>query len=82
MVSFMPWLFYPQGKSPCYPLDRRLGGPQSCSVCSGEEKNFQSLLRLEPLIIQPVAQHYTTELTQLQILSIFVIPNLLSVVIF
>jgi hypothetical protein len=23
------------------PLDRRLGGPQSCSGCGGEEKNSQ-----------------------------------------
>jgi len=30
---------YPQGKSPWYPLDRRLGGPQSCSGQGGEEKN-------------------------------------------
>jgi hypothetical protein len=29
MVSFMPRLLYPQGKSPLYPLDRRLGGPQN-----------------------------------------------------
>jgi hypothetical protein len=27
----MPWLLYPQGKSPWYPLDRRLCGPQSHS---------------------------------------------------
>jgi hypothetical protein len=38
----MPWQLYPQGKSPRYPLDRRLGGPQSCSGCSGEEKNSQA----------------------------------------
>jgi len=25
VVSFMPQLLYPQGKSPWYPLDRRLG---------------------------------------------------------
>jgi len=36
----MPWLLYPQGKCPSYPLDRRLGGPQSHSGCSGEEKNI------------------------------------------
>jgi hypothetical protein len=36
----MPWPLHPQGKSSWYPLDRRLGGPQSCSGCSGEEKNF------------------------------------------
>jgi hypothetical protein len=29
VVSFMPLPLYPQGKSPWYPLDRGLGGPQS-----------------------------------------------------
>jgi hypothetical protein len=29
---------YPQRKSPLYPLDRRLGGPQSRSGLGGEEK--------------------------------------------
>jgi hypothetical protein len=29
----------PPGKSPLYPLDRRLGGPQSRSGRGGEEKN-------------------------------------------
>jgi len=28
----------PQGKSPLYPLDRRLGGPQSQTGCGGKEK--------------------------------------------
>jgi hypothetical protein len=31
----------PQGKSPWYPLDRRLGGPQSRYGRGGEEKNSQ-----------------------------------------
>jgi hypothetical protein len=31
------------GKSPWYPLDRRLGGPQSRSGRGGEDKNFQPL---------------------------------------
>jgi hypothetical protein len=31
----------PQGKSPWYTLDRRLGGPQSRSGLGGEEKNSQ-----------------------------------------
>jgi hypothetical protein len=31
VVSFTPRPLYPQGKSPSYPLDRRLGGPQSRS---------------------------------------------------
>jgi hypothetical protein len=54
----------PQRKSLSYPLDKRLGGPQSQSGCS-EEKNSQPLKGLEPLIIQPVAQCYTIELSQL-----------------
>jgi hypothetical protein len=37
VVSFTPQLLYPQGKSPWYPLDRRLGGPQSRSERGGEE---------------------------------------------
>jgi hypothetical protein len=60
----MPQPLYPQGKSPWYPLDRRLGRSQSQFGCSGEEKNSQPLWELEPLIIQPIAQHYTTELSQ------------------
>jgi hypothetical protein len=38
VVSFTLRLLYPQGKSPWYPLDRRLGGPQSRSGRGGEEK--------------------------------------------
>jgi hypothetical protein len=64
VVSFTPRPLYPRGNSPAYPLDRRLGGPQSrCG--RGEEKNSQPLLGLEPPIIQLVAQSYTTELTRL-----------------
>jgi hypothetical protein len=37
-----------QRNSPWYPLDKRLGGPQSRSGCGGEEKNFQPLPGLEP----------------------------------
>jgi len=44
----MPWPLYPQGKSLWYPLDRRLGGPQSCSGHGGEEKNSQHLLGIKP----------------------------------
>jgi hypothetical protein len=46
-------------------LDRRLGGLQSQSGCGGEKKNSQPLLGLEPPIIQPITQCYTTELSQL-----------------
>jgi hypothetical protein len=40
--------FYPQGKSPWYLLDRRLGGLQSRYGRGGEEKNSQPPLRIEP----------------------------------
>jgi hypothetical protein len=53
----------PQGKSPWYPLDRRLGGPQSRSGRGGEEKSSQTLPGLELPTIQPVFQRYTTELS-------------------
>jgi hypothetical protein len=63
MVSFIPQPLYPQGKNSWYVLDRRLGEPQSWSGRSGEERNFKPLPGLEPPIIQPVAQRYTTELS-------------------
>jgi hypothetical protein len=37
-----------QGKSPWYPLDRRLVGPQSRSEGGGEEKNSQLPPEIEP----------------------------------
>jgi len=59
VVSFTPRQPYPQGKSPRYPLNRRLGGPQSRSVRGDEEKEFAALCRdSNPPIIQPVAQRY------------------------
>jgi hypothetical protein len=61
-VSFKPRPLYPQGKSTWYPMDRKLSGPLSRSGRGGEEKNSQPLSGLELLIIQPVAQRYTTEL--------------------
>jgi hypothetical protein len=65
LVSFTPRLLYFQGKNPWYPLDRRLGGLQSRSGRGGEDKNSEPQPGLEPRIIQPVAQRYTTELPQL-----------------
>jgi hypothetical protein len=56
------------GKSPWYPSDRRLGGPQNRSGGGGEEKNLQPLPGLEPPIIQPVAQRYTAKLSRLLLL--------------
>jgi hypothetical protein len=40
VVSFMPLPLYMRGKSSRYPLDRRLGGPQSQSGRRGEEKTL------------------------------------------
>jgi len=39
VINFTPCPLYLQGKSLWYPFDRRLGGPQSHSGQSGEEKN-------------------------------------------
>jgi len=38
----------PQANSPWYPLDRRLGGPQSHSGRGGEKKNSQPPPGIEP----------------------------------
>jgi hypothetical protein len=40
VVTFTPRPLYPRTKSPWYPLDRRLGGPQNRSGRLGEEKNL------------------------------------------
>jgi hypothetical protein len=43
-----PSCFIPIGKSPWYPLDRRLGGSQSRSGRGGEEKNYHPPPEEEP----------------------------------
>jgi hypothetical protein len=68
VVGFMLQLLYHQGKSPQYTFDRRLWRPQSQPQHDGEEKNSQPLPGPEPLIIQPIAQCYTPELSQLLII--------------
>jgi hypothetical protein len=45
-VSFTPRLLYPRGKSPRYPLHRRLGRPQSPSR-DVEKRKFLTLLGVE-----------------------------------
>jgi hypothetical protein len=47
VVSFTPLPLYPRGKSPRYPLDRRLGEPQSRSGPCEQEKNL-ALPGIEP----------------------------------
>jgi hypothetical protein len=66
VVSFTPRPLYPEGKSLCHPLDNREGGPQSRSERGGEEESFQPLPGLEPPIIQPVAQRYTTKTSRMK----------------
>jgi hypothetical protein len=58
VVSFTHRSLYPQGKSRRYPLDKRLGGLQSRSGRSGENKAPKPLPGLEPPNIQPMAQRY------------------------
>jgi hypothetical protein len=49
------------GKSPRYPLDRRLGGPQSQSGRRGEEKNLDptGARNSDHSVVQPAASRYT-----------------------
>jgi hypothetical protein len=54
VVSFTPRKLHLQGKSPWYPFDMRLSGPQSLSGLGGEEKNSQPLPGIELLIIMKV----------------------------
>jgi hypothetical protein len=64
MVSFTPRPLYPQGKGPRYPLDRRLGGPQSRSGHGDEEKNSQpppQESNPRTPIVQSVAQQHIFE---------------------
>jgi len=46
--SFMFWPIYPQGKSPQYPLDSRMGRLQSQSGCNGKEKYTKGWYRELP----------------------------------
>jgi hypothetical protein len=48
VVCFTHRPLYPQGKNHRYPLDRRLGGPQSRSGHDGEQKNSQPRPGIEP----------------------------------
>jgi hypothetical protein len=58
VVSFTPWPLYPRRKCLQYPLNRRLGGPQSRLERRGEEKNLLPLPGIKPRAVQFVARHY------------------------
>jgi hypothetical protein len=69
----MPRMLYHQGKRPWYLVDRRPSGLQSQSGCNGEVKNSPPLPGLEPLIIQFIAQCYTTGLSQFLIILLIIL---------
>jgi hypothetical protein len=54
VVSFAPLPVYPQGKSPWYPLERRLAASQNHSGCVGEEKNSQPPTRNQTLDLKEI----------------------------
>jgi hypothetical protein len=58
VVSFPPLPLYLRENLHLFPLDRRLGGPQSLSGRCGKEKNFASVGNRTPEI-QPVVRRYT-----------------------
>jgi hypothetical protein len=59
MVNFMPLLLYSSGENLQYPLNRRLGGPQSQSGGCREKEKFLAPTRNQTLAIHPLAHHYT-----------------------
>jgi hypothetical protein len=59
----------PPGKEPRYPLDRRLGGPQSRFGRCGEE-NILALPEIEPGPYSQYSDTILTELTRLLLLCL------------
>jgi hypothetical protein len=61
VVRFTRRPLYSRGRSLRYPLDRRLGGPQSRSGRCGEEKILDptGTRTPTPLVVQPVVSRYT-----------------------
>jgi hypothetical protein len=60
VVSITPRPLYPRGKSPRYPLGRRLDGPQSRSGRHGEVNSWPYRVSISsPSVVQPVASHCT-----------------------
>jgi hypothetical protein len=79
VVNFTPRPLYPREKAPCTHWIGSFVVPQSRSGHGAEEKNSQPLPTLEPPIIQPVAQRYTTELPRLLGQNnVYIINNFLS----
>jgi hypothetical protein len=60
VVRFKPQTLYPRGKSPRYPLDRRLSEPQNRSRSCGEEKKSNP----DRSARSPAAKVYSTHLSK------------------
>jgi hypothetical protein len=80
VVRFTPRLLYPRGKSPPYPLDRRLSGPRA-SLDDMEEKKFLILPGLELRLLarparSPSLGHATTEDLLEAVFSVGSVPRL------
>jgi hypothetical protein len=61
-----PAALYPRRKDPRYPLNRRLGGPQSRSGRRGQKKSPLPLSGIDRPIVQLVVGHYTAWATAAQ----------------
>jgi hypothetical protein len=61
VVRFTPLPLYLRGKSPWYPFDWRLGGPQSRSGRLTEERvlHLMRTRNSDPSVVQPVASRHT-----------------------
>jgi hypothetical protein len=78
VVSFTPWLLYPQGKSPCYPLNRRLGGSQERCGSFGEEKNLLLLPWIKPWFLDCPVHSVVTILTMLPMLQLWLVDYVIT----
>jgi hypothetical protein len=82
MASFTPRPLYPQGNSPWYPLDRRLGGPQSQSGHGGEEKNSQTSrtdVQRAHDAVWSTAMYYELQLTKIPDFMLHLMKSYLTV---
>jgi hypothetical protein len=71
VVSFTPRPIYLRGKSPRYPLDRRLSGPQNRSGERGEEKILDTTGTRTPTTLSssPVPSRYTDYATPVPVVD-------------
>jgi hypothetical protein len=74
VVSFTPRPLYPQGRSPRYQFDRRLGGPRAVLDAAVKRKIPSHRRESNPRIpiVQPVSQRYTDwAITALELFVLF-----------